>query len=112
VAPPASENRRDGWFWQSRSTDFACYVKNYTDNAVRLNIPFGTLENAPAMTSDEHAAVIARNRQRYAATRDEPRPTATGPDTAWPTAAGPDHPLIKPPGKPTDPDKRSDDWRS
>jgi hypothetical protein len=71
-----------------------CYVRNYTENAVRLNIPFGTLESAPTMTADEHAAVITRNRQRYAAGRDEPRPAPTGPDT--------------PPTSPT----AGSDWRS
>ena len=65
----------------TRSTDFACYVRNYTDNAVRLTIPFGTLEKARVMTPAEHATVIARNRERYAASRDEPRPAPAGPDT-------------------------------
>ena len=69
----------------SRSTEFACYVRNYTSNAVRLEIPFGTLERAPKMTPAEQAQVIARNRKRYAAERDQPRPAAAEPDQAPPT---------------------------
>jgi hypothetical protein len=84
----------------SRSTEFACYVRNYTVNAVRLEIPFGTLEQAPKMTPTEQAQLVARNRERYAAERDQPRPAAAEPGTT----PGPTAPASPPP--PTD------DWRS
>jgi hypothetical protein len=61
----------------TRSTEFACYVRNYTASAVRLTIPFGTLEAAPKMSSDEHAQLIARNRARYAAKRTQAEPAAS-----------------------------------
>ncbi len=69
----------------AKSTEFACYVRNYTANAVRLEIPFGTLERAAKMTSAEQAQLVARNRQRYAAERDQPRPAAAELGTAPPT---------------------------
>ncbi len=69
-----------------RSTEFASYVRNYTASAVRLTIPFGTLEAAPKLSSDEHSYLIACNRVRYAAepkqtveTKTE-KPTDTNPD--------------------------------
>jgi TraM recognition site of TraD and TraG/Type IV secretion-system coupling protein DNA-binding domain len=44
----------------ARSTDFACYVRNYTSNAVRLDIPFGILERAPMMTDAQQAQLSRR----------------------------------------------------
>jgi len=75
---------------RSRSTEFACYVRNYTANAVRLEIPFGRLEAAPKMSSDIEAQMIARNRARYAVERDQPRPAAAYPDKSELAAAGRD----------------------
>ena len=49
----------------SKSTEFAAYIRNDTPTAIRLEIPFGTLEAAPRMTPDEHKALIERNRLRY-----------------------------------------------
>jgi hypothetical protein len=49
-----------------RSTEFASYVRNYTASAVRLTIPFGTLETAPKLSADEYSQLIARNRERHA----------------------------------------------
>jgi hypothetical protein len=83
---------------RSHSTEFACHVRNYTTNALRLEIPFGSLEKAPRMTAEQHAAVIARNRERYAVGPAPPRPAANDPDQSPPTAAAP---------QTTD-----DDWRS
>ena len=83
----------------ARSTQFACYVRNYTTNALQLEIPFGSLESAERMSRSEQAALLADNERRYAAKRDEPRHAATGPDAPRPSAAGPDAPRV-------------DDWRS
>jgi hypothetical protein len=32
---------------RAKSTEFACYVRNYTENALRLEIPFASMEKAP-----------------------------------------------------------------
>ena len=74
---------------QDRSTEFACYVRNYTNNAVRLEIPFGSLERSPKMSAAQHAVLIERNRERYAIRRDQSRPAANDPDQSPPAAAAP-----------------------
>lgn len=84
-----------------RSTEFACFVRNITSNAVRLEIPFGSLEGSATMSPSEHAQLIAENRRRYAVRPDEPRPAATGPDTPAEAATA----NVAPP-------ESADDWRS
>ena len=51
---------------QTRSTEFACFVRNYTGNAVKLQIPFGALETASRMSDDQHHQLTTLNRERYA----------------------------------------------
>jgi hypothetical protein len=53
----------------AHSTEFACFVRNYTGSALRLQIPFGALE--PRMSPEQHAQLIARNHQRYATLKKE-----------------------------------------
>jgi hypothetical protein len=48
-----------------KSSEFGCFIKNYTPHAVRLTIPFGVIENAPKMSPEEHKALRQRNRERY-----------------------------------------------
>jgi hypothetical protein len=86
-----------------RSTEFACYVRNYTSNAVRLSIPFGTLERAATMTRDPQAELISRNRKRTAAEQGPPRPAAASPVTARTVGEEPVDPR---------PEPAPDDWRS
>ena len=50
---------------RARATEFAVYVRHETPTAIRLEVPFGTLEAAPRMTPDEHRRPIALNRARY-----------------------------------------------
>ena len=64
---------------RARSTEFACYVRNYTAGAVRLTIPFGALEAAPTVSSEGAADLVMRNRKRYATWRDQPRPNPADP---------------------------------
>lgn len=84
-----------------RSTEFACFVRNVTGNAVRLEIPFSSLEGSATMSPAEHAQLIADNRRRYAVRPGEPRPASTGPDMSTEAAT-----VIK------DPTEQADDWRS
>ena len=84
---------------RAHSTEFACYVRNKTANALRLEIPFGTLENAPRMSAEQHHELVARNRERFAASCAAPRPAEASPDQPRPAAA-------------VQPDKPDDDWRS
>jgi hypothetical protein len=46
-------------------TEFACYVRNRTATAVRLTVPFGTIEAAPEMSEATLAELLALNRARY-----------------------------------------------
>jgi hypothetical protein len=90
---------------RQRSTEFACYVRNYTVNALCLEPPFGSLEAAPKMTQAQYAALLNGNRERYAASRGTPRPAATSPDMSPPdaTAASPAQAATT---------QAPDDWRS
>jgi hypothetical protein len=88
-----------------RSTEFACYVRNYTANALCLETPFGSLEAAPKMSETQYAALLQRNRERYAASPVAPRPAATSPDMSGPVA-----PAEGPPQ--ATPTQATDDWRS
>ncbi|HEV2878455.1 MAG TPA: type IV secretory system conjugative DNA transfer family protein [Candidatus Eremiobacteraceae bacterium] len=83
----------------SNSTEFATHVRNLTSEAITLSVPFGTLESAPRMSDEAYARVIAANRQRYAAHRDEPRPATAHRDNLRPAAATADRP-------------EDEDWRS
>jgi DNA helicase HerA-like ATPase len=89
---------------QRRSTEFACYIRNLTANSLRLNVPFGALETAPTMSKEQEAEVLALNRRRIAAVREQSRPAPTeGPPTQATDTT--------PPG--TQPEQIiSDDWRS
>ena len=55
-------------------TEFACFVRNHTAHPIRLTVPFGEMERRPKLSADEHAALIERNRSRYAG--DGAAPTA------------------------------------
>jgi hypothetical protein len=48
-------------------TQFACYVRNFTDRAISLTVPFYALENMPKMTDAEHGTLLESNRARVAA---------------------------------------------
>jgi hypothetical protein len=85
----------------ARSTEFACSVRSTTGNALRLEIPFGSLEAAPTMSDDERRRLLEENRQRYAASRDRPRPAATSTDQPRPDA-----------GAVASAAEQEEDWRS
>jgi hypothetical protein len=47
-------------------TEFACFVRNVTPQAVALSVPFGQMEGRPRASEEEQAALRAANRARYA----------------------------------------------
>jgi hypothetical protein len=57
-----------------RWTQLACYVRNFTSQAVSLTIPFYVLENMPQMTLGEHRALLERNRLRVSSPPRLPEP--------------------------------------
>ncbi|WP_146618625.1 type IV secretory system conjugative DNA transfer family protein [Rhodoplanes elegans] len=73
-----------------RSTEFACYVRNHTSCAIRLEVPFGTLEAQPRLTAHRHADLIASIRARYAYRADELPVTRETPEALAATAEASD----------------------
>ncbi len=88
-------------------TQLACYVRNFTPQAVSLTIPFYVLETLPQMTAAEHRALLDRNRMRVSSIkREADRPTQE------PAAAPSPPPSAKadaPPPPPQSRPKRDDD---
>ena len=67
-----------------RSTEFACHVRSTTTNALRLEVPFGTLESAPKVSKTQWLQLLERSKARYAARPVEPRPAAASVDQSRP----------------------------
>ncbi len=86
-----------------KSTEFACYVRNTTAQALRLTIPFGALEAAPTMSSKEAAKVVTRDRERYATLPDKPRPDAANLDKPPLDATSQPTPTVGPEDQATQP---------
>jgi hypothetical protein len=54
-------------------TQFACHVRNFTDRAVSLTVPYFAIENMAKMSDAEHAQLLERNHARVAASTPEPQ---------------------------------------
>lgn len=52
---------------ERKHADFAVFVRGMTDQAVRLTVPYGTLENAPQMDDASHARLREMNRGKVSA---------------------------------------------
>lgn len=76
----------EGMTKSGTGTAFAVHVKNRTATALRLEVPFLSLERAPSMSDDDHAALLRRNRERLRDTAPPPRtePQAPAPQPARP----------------------------
>jgi len=64
-------------------TQFACHVRNFTDRAVSLTVPFFAIENMARMSDAEHVQLLNRNHARVAApgeiqSNQEPTPRPLG----------------------------------
>lgn len=46
-------------------TEFACFVKNYTGNAISVSIPLGYVEGQPQLSREAYAHLLEENRSRY-----------------------------------------------
>ena len=86
----AKEMRCDPEFVQStrkhaKTTEFACWIKNTTPRAIRIEVPLGVVGEMPRLDEAAYDQLIAANRARYAAPagegeRVQPRPaTASQP---------------------------------
>lgn len=47
-------------------TEFACYVRNTTPRAMRVQVPFGRMESLGRIVKNDYYALIAKNRTGYA----------------------------------------------
>jgi hypothetical protein len=52
-------------------TEFAVWLKNMTEHAIRLSAPLGFLERQPILTEDDYELLLADNRERYCGTLDD-----------------------------------------
>ena len=94
-------------------TQLACYVRNFTPQAVSITVPFYALEKMPQMTPAEHRSLLERNRARVSS---QPKPTveAEAKRNAVESAQSPTTPTSndeKAPPSPSAP-RRSDDSAS
>jgi hypothetical protein len=70
-----------------KKTEFACFVRDLTGNALSLTIPLGTYDSLPKLTTQAFSALIAQNRSRVCESGheppDDPPPPSNGarPDT-------------------------------
>jgi hypothetical protein len=46
-------------------TEFACHVRNFTPQPIRLTVPFGDMERRPRLPDLLYEALLERNRHRY-----------------------------------------------
>jgi hypothetical protein len=53
--------------------EWAAYVANLTDRAVKISVPFGAIEKLPRMDMAMHSALRAANMARYGASSTAPR---------------------------------------
>jgi hypothetical protein len=70
------EMRREPEFIQSmrkhdKVTQFACWIKNMTEQAAIAEVPLGVVNALPALDQSSYAALIAANRARYCAPAGE-----------------------------------------
>jgi len=73
-------------------TQFACWVRDATPSAIRLNIPLGLMEAQPKIHPNVFAALIHRNRAMYCADATDDYPPHDEPGSPW----GDDSPLDDP----------------
>lgn len=75
-------------------SEFACWIKNTTPQALKLEVPLGVLREMPRLDESAYNRLIAANRARYAASAGEreqvqPRPaTASQPQAGRPGKGG------------------------
>lgn len=94
---------------REKHTEFACYVKNYTEHALSVSIPLGHVEGEPALDDEEHFLLLSQNWQRYGVEptvpeievpAPAPRKVAVAPPVEVPSATAPQEtPPPSPPDK-------------
>lgn len=57
---------------RNEHTEFACYVRNFTNQALSVRIPLGYVEALPTMSRDAYEELLSRSRAEYSAPPIEP----------------------------------------
>ena len=52
---------------RAKHTEFACWVKNLTPQAIGVTVPLGYVDSQPTLSEDDFQFLIERNRERYCA---------------------------------------------
>ena len=55
----------------AKTTEFACWVKNTTPQAIKLNVPLGVVNSMPGSICAAYDLLIGANRARYCSPRAE-----------------------------------------
>jgi hypothetical protein len=63
----------------TKSTDFACFIRNVTPQAIALTVPFGQMEGRPRISEQQRQEIIRQNRSRVAGVTTTPSATAAAP---------------------------------
>lgn len=66
---------------RERHTEFACHVKNVTEQPLRLTVPFGTMEREPKLPAAAYERLLELNRAKHCGGGDidaAPPPKAAG----------------------------------
>jgi tetratricopeptide (TPR) repeat protein len=71
-------------------TQFALFVRNHTEKALSVFVPFYQLEEMPQMTEQEHSQLVARNKQRLLSLAPEAQKSSEG--VVAPVSAETDNP--------------------
>lgn len=71
---------------RQKQTEFACYIRNLTPQAVKITMPLGYVESVPMLDRDDYRALVDENRARYAVRADQfalpsPLPVERQPET-------------------------------
>lgn len=72
-------------------TEFACYVKNYTNKSLAVSISLGFVESLPRITASEYAELQERNRELYS------EPPMLPEEIAFPAEKKPEYKAPQPP---------------
>jgi uncharacterized protein DUF87 len=71
----------------ARSTQFACYLRNITPNALSLSVPFGAVEQHSTMSAESYRQLENENRGRISLS-SEPTVRFSTPDLPWKLETG------------------------
>ncbi|MCI0549754.1 MAG: type IV secretory system conjugative DNA transfer family protein, partial [Anaerolineae bacterium] len=52
-------------------TEFACWVKHITPQAIKISVPLGSVEQLPVISDAEYETLLLKNRKRYCTTLEE-----------------------------------------